>query len=126
MRNGVEHKEHDFCAQCGKHARHKRVNIHRCSPPLCVLSQRVIMAEKGGVDMMHLGSELRRIEQEAELEFRESMLKQLEDERQQREKSDVEERRFALKWNRINLAVAIFAALVGTAGLVLSLVSILS
>ena len=70
--------------------------------------------------MMHLGSELRRIEQEAELEFRESMLKQLEDERQQREKSD------ALKWNRINLAVAIFAALVGTAGLVLSLVSILS
>ena len=42
--------------------------------------------------MMHLGSELRRIEQEAELEFRESMLKQLEDERQQREKSDVEER----------------------------------
>lgn len=65
--------------------------------------------------MMHLGSELRRIEQEAELEFRESMLKQLED-----------ERRFALKWNRINLAVAIFAALVGTAGLVLSLVSILS
>jgi hypothetical protein len=76
--------------------------------------------------MMHLGSELRRIEQEAELEFRESMLKQLEDERQQREKSDVEERRFALKWNRINLAVAIFAALVGTAGLVLSLVSILS
>nr|DAZ83055.1 MAG TPA: hypothetical protein [Caudoviricetes sp.] len=79
MRNGVEHKEHDFCAQCGKHARHKRVNIHRCSPPLCVLSQRVIMAEKGGVDMMHLGSELRRVNQEAELEFRDSMQDQLEE-----------------------------------------------
>jgi hypothetical protein len=37
------------------------------------------MAEKGGVDMMHLGSELRRVNQEAELEFRDSMQNQLEE-----------------------------------------------
>jgi hypothetical protein len=37
------------------------------------------MAEKGGVDMMHLGSELRRVNQEAELEFRDSMQDQLEE-----------------------------------------------
>ena len=76
--------------------------------------------------MMHLGSELRRIEQEAELEFRETVLKQLDEERQQREKSDAEEHKFTLKWNRINLAGAVFAALVGVAGLVVALVALLA
>lgn len=76
--------------------------------------------------MMHLGSELRRIEQEAELEFRETVLKQLDEERQQRGKSDAEEHKFTLKWNRINLAVAVFAALVGVAGLVVALVALLA
>lgn len=76
--------------------------------------------------MMHLGSELRRIEQEAELEFRETVLKQLDEERQQREKSDAEEHKFTLMWNRINLAVAVFAALVGVAGLVVALVALLA
>ena len=76
--------------------------------------------------MMHLGSELRRIEQEAELEFRETVLKQLDEERQQREKSDAEEPKLTLKWNRINLAVAVFAALVGVAGLVVALVALLA
>ena len=89
MRNGVEHKEHDFCAQCGKHARHKRVYVHRLSPPLRALSRRVIMAEKGGAVMrLPLGPQLKNIEQEAELEFRESIQNQMNDERRLREESD--------------------------------------
>lgn len=75
---------------------------------------------------MPLGAELRRIEQEAELEFRESMLKQLEDEQTARQKADEEEHRFTQRWNRINLAVAVFAALVGVAGFVVSLVALLA
>ena len=46
-----------------------------CSP----LPDRGIIAGKGGVGMMYLGSELRRIDQEAELEFRDSMQNQLEE-----------------------------------------------
>lgn len=58
-----------------------------------------------------LGPQLKNIEQEAELEFRESIQNQMNDERRLREESDEKEHKFTLKWNRINLTVALIGVL---------------
>lgn len=76
--------------------------------------------------MMHLGSELRRIEQEAELEFRESIQNQMDEERRLRAESDEKEHQFTLKWNRINLTVAIIGVLFGFSGFVVGLLALLA
>lgn len=66
------------------------------------------------------------IEQEAELEFRESIQNQMNDERRLREESDEKEHKFTLKWNRINLTVALIGVLFGIAGFVVGLLALLA
>lgn len=46
------------------------------------------------------------------------------EERALRIKADVEEHSFTVKWNRINLTVALVGALIGFAGLIVALVSL--
>ena len=58
---------------------------------------------------------------ETEKGFRSAMLDGLEAERQLRQKADEEEHRFTLKWNRINLAVALSGVLFGLAGFLVAL-----
>jgi hypothetical protein len=85
------------------------------------------MTEKGGVVMrLPLGPQLKNIEQEAELEFRESIQNQMDEERRLREESDEKEHKFTLKWNRINLTVALIGVLFGIAGFVVGLLALLA
>lgn len=73
-----------------------------------------------------LSPQLKTIEQEAELEFRESIQNQMNEERRLRAESDEQEHQFTLKWNRINLTVAIIGVLFGFAGFVVGLLALLA